>query len=167
LALYPVNNQDLVPKLSAECGAIARVFYNWCNRKPHDCVVFSAQEKINSCLVKSDVSPSLRLANLAGNFIGLSGGVKSRPNEKYAESAQENADDGRASHKEGPDGHGSLRYKVLFASLIFAGFVGCLGNAVRLVLRGEPHTGIAFWAVGSAGILGLATFGLPLIFGLF
>jgi hypothetical protein len=115
----------------------------------------------------ADVGAGLSLTYFTGNFVASASSSERSPDKEDTESAQEYADDGRASHKERPDGHGSLRNKVLFVSLIFAGFVACLGNAVRLVLRAKPDAGIAFWAVGCAGIMGLVTFGIPLIFDLF
>jgi ABC-type uncharacterized transport system permease subunit len=57
--------------------------------------------------------------------------------------------------------------EVILCALMLVVFSFCLLNAARLGWRGRYEASILFWAVGSAGILGLATFGLPIMFGLF
>jgi hypothetical protein len=65
--------------------------------------------------------------------------VKGSPDQIDANTAQHHAYNGRVAHQESPDSSYPLRYKVLLGAFILAGFVACLGNAIRLTMKGKER----------------------------
>lgn len=126
-----------------------------------------------SALGAGDICSGLRSPNVPGNSIAFFGGLRrlsslleSRVDEKDTYSAENHAQNGSASHDGGPKSGRLLGYKLVLASLVFAGFAVCIGYAIWLVANGKPDAGIAFWIVGMNGVFVTALVGFPVVFGL-
>jgi hypothetical protein len=95
------------------------------------------------------------------------GFVERRPNQANTNGTQHHATESRASHEERPKGSYALGLKIALVAGIGALGVASLGNAIRLVGKGQTDAGAQCWVIGVLLIFACAFSSGPLIYGLF